>query len=191
MYGDGKHFEQPMQVTGELILRGTRYAVDCYNLRDRSWGKPRQEIHQPLPPYSWVSAVFSPSFSLNAGMFDQAEHNPELRGRFELPKAGTLSGGWVQRNGKLASLVKAEKRVVRAPEWLWPERVELDMTDELGREIQLRGQMVAANAWPLGGNLNFTICLMRWECDGHVTWGDCQEGMWTDYLHAFGATRNP
>ena len=185
MFGDGKHFEQPMKVTGELVLRGKRYEVNCYNLRDRSWGKPRQEMHQPFPPYSWVSAVFSPSFSLNVGLFDQADNNPELTGAFALPRERTLAGGWLHRDGKLARLVQADKRVVRTPEMLWPERIELDLVDELGRMVQLRGQMHAANAWPLGGNINFTICLIRWECEGQVTWGDCQEGIWTDYLNAY------
>ena len=185
MFGDGKHFEQPMKVTGELVLRGKRYEVNCYNLRDRSWGKPRQETHQPFPPYSWVSAVFSPTFALNVGVFDQAENNRELTGAFALPKERTLAGGWLQRDGKLARLVKVDKRVVRTPEMVWPERIELDLVDELGRTVQLRGQMHAANSWPLGGNINFTICLIRWECEGEVTWGDCQEGIWTDYLNAY------
>jgi hypothetical protein len=32
---DQKHFDQNMHVEGALTLRGTRYAVDCFEIRDR------------------------------------------------------------------------------------------------------------------------------------------------------------
>ena len=186
MFGDGKHFEQPMRVTGELVLRGQRYEVNGYNVRDRSWGKPRSETHQPVPAYSWLTGVFSPEFSFNCGVFDQAAGNPELAGtRFALPLERTLSGGWVQRDGKLARIVKATKRVVRLPDMLLPTYLELDAIDELERPLHLRGSMIAANNWSITPNINFVVCLMRWECEGLVAYGDCQEGVWSDYVNAF------
>lgn len=36
------HYEQTYHITGELIARGKRYAVDCVETGDRSWG-PRPE----------------------------------------------------------------------------------------------------------------------------------------------------
>src|SRR5690625_3238770 len=33
----GRHFDQPMHVTGEIILNGERIEVDCLSVRDRSW----------------------------------------------------------------------------------------------------------------------------------------------------------
>ena len=185
MFGDGNHFEQPMRVQGELDVRGHTFQVDCYTIRDRSWGKPRQEVHQPFAPYSWISCVFSPDFSFNCGVFDQAKNNPELTGQFALPHEKTLAGGWLQRGGKLARIVSAEKRVVRTPDLCLPTEVELDITDELGRTAHIHGTMLAANSWPLGGQIGFVICFMRWECDGQVTYGDCQEGIWSDYLNAY------
>lgn len=179
-----------MRVTGDLVIRGEHHSVDCYGFRDRSWGKPRQEVHQPFPPYSWIAAVFSPDFAVNVGVFDQAENNSELTGKFVLPKERTLSGGWINRYGKLARVVRAEKRVVRTTDFLLPKQIELDLEDELGRELHITGTMLAANCWPLGGNLNFVICLMRWECDGQIAHGDCQEGMWTDYLNVYSSYSN-
>src|SRR5262245_49338049 len=35
--------EQMMRMTGELVLRGKRYEVDCFNPRDRSWSQIRTE----------------------------------------------------------------------------------------------------------------------------------------------------
>ena len=185
MFGDGNHFEQPMRVHGELEVRGKTLRVDCHTIRDRSWGKPRQEFHQPFAPYSWISCVFSPDFALNCGVFDQAKHNPELTGQFALPHDKTLAAGWLQRDGQLARVVGAEKRVVRTADLCLPSELNLDITDELGRTAQIRGTMVAANTWPLGGQIGFVICLMRWECEGQVTYGDCQEGIFGDYLNTF------
>lgn len=51
-----KHFEQAMRVEGELLPRGKRYDVDCFNVRDRSWGKPRPEENMTLPPTSWMTS---------------------------------------------------------------------------------------------------------------------------------------
>src|SRR5690606_859889 len=38
----GRHFDQAMHVTGEVVLKGERIPIDCYQLRDRSWS--------PRPP---------------------------------------------------------------------------------------------------------------------------------------------
>ena len=56
MTADNTHFEQPMKVRGELVLRGTRHDVDCFTIRDRSWGKPRQKDLSPLPPLTTSQA---------------------------------------------------------------------------------------------------------------------------------------
>ena len=34
----GTHLDQAGHVTGEMVLRGERIAIDCYSVRDRSWG---------------------------------------------------------------------------------------------------------------------------------------------------------
>lgn len=185
MFGDGNHFEQAMHVRGELVLRGQRCAVDCYNVRDRSWGKARHEINQALPPYTWMSGVFAPDFSFNAGVFDQACGNVELNPPFVLPDEHTLTGGWLHRGGKLGRLVHARKRSIRSPGTLLPSYIELEAIDEFDRPLHLRGTLRAVNTWQIFGNLNFVIGMMRWECDGFVTHGECQEGVWTDYVNAY------
>lgn len=185
MFGDGNHFEQPMRVTGELTLRGKTYAVDGYNVRDRSWGKARPEDNLPLPPYSWLSGVFSPDFSFNCGLFDQVAGNPELKAPYVLPVDKTVVGGWIYRNEKVGRIVSATKRVIRSRDVLLPTYLEFTATDEFERSIHVRGTMLAANNWPITGNINFIVCLMRWECEGLIAHGDCQEGIWTDYANDY------
>lgn len=182
VFEDGNHFDQAMRVKGKLVLRGTAYDVDCYNVRDRSWGKPRREEVLSLPPMSWVTAVFDDGFALNCTVMDQAAGNPELKGRFELPDDATLSCGWIQKDGKTGCLVKARKRVQRNPQTFVAERIDLEMEDDLGRKVHMQGTLVAACPYPQSLNISTVIGLMRWESDGKVAYGDCQEAFWNDYL---------
>ena len=46
-YWNSRHFDQPMHTTGTIVLLGETIAIDCYSIRDRSWG-PRPE--GPTPP---------------------------------------------------------------------------------------------------------------------------------------------
>jgi hypothetical protein len=190
MFGDGNHFEQSMRVTGELTLRGTRYAVDCFNVRDRSWGKARPENNIPMPPASWMTGVFNRDFSFNCNVFDQASGNPELTGSFALPEAQTLAGGWLFRSGKLGRIVRVRKRVARAPESLISNEIEFDAVDEFDRRLQVRGTLVASCPWQAWGNFNASINLMRWESEGQVAYGDCQEPLWNDYCNFIAAADN-
>jgi hypothetical protein len=185
MFGDGNHFEQAMKVTGELLLRGEKYTVDCFNVRDRSWGKPRPEHVLPLPPMSWMTGVFDNNFAFNCNVFDQIDDSPALNGRFQMPEGRHLNGGWVYRAGVLGRVVRATKRVVREKDSFVPLTVHLDMIDEHDRAFSIRGTLLAACPWQVWPNLIFQIALMRWECDGLVAHGDCQDGLWNDYLWYF------
>lgn len=182
MFGDGKHFEQPMRVRGEISLRGKRHAVDCFNVRDRSWGKPRPEDNMPLPPVSWMTGVFNEDFAFNCNVLDQHEQNPELKGRFELPPEKTLNGGWVRRDGVVARIVSARKKIEREPGSRLPLAIELEFTDEAGRTTAVRGRLHAACPWQVWPNMIFMVCSMRWDCESLTTYGDCQEAYWNDYL---------
>jgi hypothetical protein len=184
MYGNGKHFEQALHARGELVLRGKRYEVDCFNVRDRSWAKPRQEDHMPLPPGSWMTGVFNKDFSFNCNILEQVQHNPELKGHFDLPPENTVLGGWIQRDGKVSHIVRGTKRTTgRDPHTYLPKSIEFEVTDDLGRTIQVRGTLVAGCPMTVWPNIYFPLCLARWECEGMVAYGDFQEGIWNDYAN--------
>lgn len=183
MFADEKHFEQTMRMKGTLVLRGKEYAVDCYTVRDRSWGKPRPEAHMPFPPVSWMVGTFSDDFSFNCNMFDHTSGNPELPQTLVVPDEKALIGGWVYRDGKLGRIVRGFKRVTRERGSLLALAVELQFTDEHGRNFDLRGTLLAA--CPLIGwnNTSMMMHSLRWECDGKVGYGDTQDVFWNDYLY--------
>lgn len=142
----------------------------------------------PMPPVSWMTGVFSKDFSFNCTVFDQVSGNPELSGQFALPEEKTLTGGWINRDGKVGRIVRAKKRVTRAPGSLIPLAIAFEASDEFGRNVHAHGTLIASCPWQTWGNVNMGISLMRWECEGLVTYGDCQEAMWNDYYN-FMATR--
>lgn len=183
MFGDCNHFEQAMKVKGELLLRGESHAVDCYTVRDHSWGKPRPEDNYPLPAMSWMQGVFNDDFAFNCNLFDAGE-SAEFQGTpLAMPADRALNGGWLWRDGQMGRLVTGKKWIVRDPEDRMPLAVEFEATDEFGRTIHVRGQSIASTAWMPWSNIFMPIVLMRWECEGLVAHGDCQEGVWNDHLN--------
>jgi hypothetical protein len=184
MFGDGNHFEQPMKVRGELVLRGQRYAVNCYTTRDRSWAKPRPEDNMALPPNSWTVGVFNDNFAFSCNMFDQVATTPQLHGSpLAVAHEKSLNGGWLWRDGKLGRFVRGNKRILRDRDSRIPQYLEFDATDEHDRTIHVRGTAIASTAWHPWSNIFMPIVLMRWECEGLTTHGDCQEGIWNDFLN--------
>jgi hypothetical protein len=185
MFGNGKHFEQPMRVRGELTLRGKRYDVDCYTVRDRSWGKPRPEIGMSLPPMGWKTGVFGDDFAFNCNGFDDPGLVPEFASEFPLPGNQALKAGWIFRDGRVSRIVSCSKRTVRDPLTLFPVSCDWTATDEHGRGYHFKGTALASSDWSVQPNLRFVISSMRWECDGRVAYGELQEGQWTDFIHRF------
>lgn len=185
MFGDGNHFEQTLRVRGELSLRGQTYKVDTYNVRDRSWGKLRSENPMTLPPTSWCTGAFNDDLSFNCNIFDHAFDNQHVDSRLAMPAEQALNGGWVWRNGRFRRIVKALKQARREPGSHVVRELSLAMTDEDGRTLGVRGQLVASSPWNTWPNTKISIGLMRWETDdGLVGHGDCQDLVWTDYFHA-------
>jgi hypothetical protein len=94
-----------------------------------------------------------------------------------------LVGGWLHRDGRVGRVVKAHKRIIRAPNTFLAQYVELAMTDEHGRSIQVRGTSTASTIWQTWANMVLPICQMRWECEGLVAYGECQEGNSNDHFN--------
>jgi hypothetical protein len=185
MFGDKKHFEQGLKVRGKLVLRGQEFEVNCRNVRDRSWGKLRPEAPMSVPPVSWMTGCFGDDFIFNCNLMDHAGSNFQATGQFAVPVERALNGGWISRKGRITRIVKAHKQLDRDPESFMPRSVTLRTTEEDGRETTMRGQLVAACPWAVWPNIHANISLMRWEMDGCIGHGDCQDVLWTDYVGAW------
>jgi hypothetical protein len=183
----GFHFEQGMKTNGTVTLRGKEYEMrDCYTVRDRSWGQVRSEA--PLlnaPPFAWMTGVFGDDFAFGTTAFDSEDTDPEWKGILEIPGGDPCRGGWVYRDDEIVPVVSVTKRTHRNAETLFPESVEMTITDANDRSYELQGTILAAAPWSGWFNMSSVICLTRWECEGRVGHADTQEVQFTDYMHRF------
>ena len=153
----GRHFDQAGRVTGTIVLDGETIAVDCLSVRDRSWG-PR-----PRGPGKGKAGV---GYS-----FATASGNDAFLA-YTIPMVGSddVSTGYLIRDGEYAHLVEGRRVVEFDPENRWITRIQLEATDELGRQLHAAGQLVShhGEAGPGGTGLLF------WEWDGASGWGEDQ-----------------
>lgn len=182
MQNNGLHFTQPMKAIGELVLRGKRYAVDSYAMRDRSWGALRSEEHQNLPPVSWATCIFNEGFYFNCTAFDHPEANPIWIDRFHLKPDQVLSAGYIFEGGKFAEIVYCKKRTTHDKTTSYPAGIDIEFIDELGREYVVEGTVISACSWSAWFNVDVAMCLVRWKCRNSIGFGEVQEARWNDYM---------
>jgi hypothetical protein len=92
------------------------------------------------------------------------ETNPEWKDALEIPGGDTVKGGWIYKDGALKPIVAAVKKTIRNPVTLFPESVEMTLTDATGRNFQISGEMTAAANWRAWH-------ILRWSFarrDGHA-----------------------
>lgn len=182
----GLHFEQGMRAAGTLTLAGEEHRVDCYNVRDRSWGAVRPEHIQPFAPFAWMNCVFGDDLIFACTALDTPDTDPEWEGALPRPVEGSLINGWVWRDGELVAITSVtRKRTRRDFDSLLPISAELAFVDAHGREYNLSAQILAGGNWRTWQNFDAAYCLARWEFDGRVSHGDFQEVQGADYIRRF------
>ena len=154
------HFDQPGRMHGSVALNGERFDVDCYSLRDRTWG-PHRPGARRSGDYLW--AIASPQSHW---------HAITVAGRE--PGVDAVMGGYLVRDGVLGELVRGKRRVLQRDRGA-PARVELDAEDDHGRTLHAEGEVRTALRW-LGwpGRLTFWT-LTDWRWDGVRGYGEDQE----------------
>lgn len=175
MFSSNLHFEQGMKTKGEVVLRGKRYEVDWYTVRDRSWGQPREETLQNIPTCTWMSGCFDDNTFFNCTAFDHPKHVKKWKGVIDIPAENAFKAGWIHVNGENILLVDCVKKTIHNPDNLYPERIELEMTDANGDVHVINGDAVAGcrlNTWK---NMMNPVCLMEWKYDGKTGYGDAQD----------------
>ena len=158
----GQHLDQPGRYQGTIVLDGEVIPVDSYGFRDRSWG-PRSQFGEAMHGsasggYSYATASERDGFHAITMDFD-----------------GTCMGihGYVLRDGTWSKLASATRDVVtRDPDSGFPQRVVLDLVDELGRTLHAEGTCLNGLVVPLNPNLLTINCLTKWTFDGVTAFGE-------------------
>jgi hypothetical protein len=175
--------EQYMHVTGELVLRGTRYAVDCLHPRDRSWRQVRAETPAaPVPPVGWSPMCFGEDLIFNQISFEALDTDPAWLGVYDVPAdRPTHHFAWLYSDGEIKSITRIRRNVLeRHPRLHAAVRQEIEATDEHGAVHRFSGAAIAMTAMPAWPNVTFRDSVYRWEDEqGRVTHSTYQE-IWFD-----------
>lgn len=151
------HIEQPGRMKGRIRRHGTEYAVDCFSMRDTSYG-PRDYESLARGGYFWGIAAGSSFHALCMG--DGREAN--------------CVGGYLMKDGEMASLASGKRTILDYGQF-GPSRILFEGTDELGRTMRAEGKVDPGLVFT--GYTDHTVVwsLTEWNWDGVVHWGDNQE----------------
>jgi hypothetical protein len=151
------HIEQPGRMRGMIHLDGTDYPVACFSMRDTSYG-PRDYASLASGGYFWGIAADS---SFHAIAIGEGEEQKAM-------------GGFIWRDGELASLVSGTRRVTKYGRY-GPKVVVFEAEDKLGRKLAVTGKIDEGLIFT--GYTDHTVVwsLTEWDWDGVTHWGDNQE----------------
>lgn len=193
------HIDQLGHMTGALELCGEKIDIDCYSVRDRTWG-PREGHHASSQKPEYVRnevKVLHPG----GAAWRQVERE-RGRGRiqyifghygaevgflsFVRPQDGDAQGwsplnmGWLLKDGVFSRLDKSRSRMknFRNVNTGWSEHMLVELADEAGRTMEAEGSAVS-HMCEHGSGAN---ALMRWEFDGKIGWGEDQDGWRQDHF---------
>jgi hypothetical protein len=151
------HIEQPGRMQGTIRRHGEEWSVDCWSMRDTSYGA-RDYESLARGGYFWGIGEHGSFHALCMGAGPQADS----------------IGGYLMRDGKMASLVSGRREVL---DWgqLGPARVRFTGTDALGRELEALGTVDPGLIFTGYTDHSVVWSLVEWQWDGRAGWGDNQE----------------
>jgi hypothetical protein len=154
---------------GTFTVDGERYDVDCYSMRDRSWG-PRKLLPVRLA-YPWAVAADDHSF-LAPAVSDLPLSEDPIIGTAERIMTGA---GWYFRDGVKSPLVDGTVTVVERGTDGRPLRQVIDATDELGRALHAEGRTRNLLKLSIYGNWFDWYSLAEWRFDGVTAFGEIED----------------
>ena len=150
------HMESKGRSKGSLLLRGKRYAIDCIDGMDKSWGPRRDWGNKGA---SWIHVNLGDDLGAFL-VFSLAFENKEL-------VYGPFAYGFLAVNGERRPIVSAAMTAQRSD--MLVTRADVRFEDDLGNVYRARGTTIAAGPWY---NFNPSSAafqtLMRWESGNRV-----------------------
>jgi hypothetical protein len=173
--GGGRgHVDQPCRVTGTLRLHGEPLAVDCLDMRDRSW-HVRDDARSTRASYSYAIASASDAF-LAGGFWDGSTYR--------------IVAGYLLRDGEKADLVSGTRRVIERHDGAtdYPLRVRIEAEDRLGRRLEAEGATWSRLANPATPGMFAWMSLAEWDFGSDLTQGADQDVWSPDLLASLRST---
>lgn len=155
------HLDQMGHVTGELVLHGERLPIDCYAMRDRSWGPRLDHRGNRIGyPFGCAPDLGFCLFAIPNRNFSDANER--------------VNHGFLWRDGLKTQLTGGLRNVERDPVHNWPVRMEIDAIDENGRSLQAIGEVESRVLMPRPRGLCINSSV-RWMVDGREAYGEDQD----------------
>jgi hypothetical protein len=156
----GFHIEQPGKMKGMVRRHGAEYPIDCFSMRDTSYGA-REYESLASGGYFWGIAADSSFHALCMSTSD-------------FGREANCIGGYIHKAGEMASLVSGKRTVLEFGQF-GPSKVLFEGTDKLGRSMKATGTIDPGLVFT--GYTDHTVVwsLAEWDWDGAVHWGDNQE----------------
>lgn len=164
-FSASSHFDQPGHLTGTVRLRGERIDVDCYSLRDRSWG-PRPEHWSRAGRMSYAFATYDERNGLLAFCHPTGDD--------PFTDTESVTTGYLLQDGKVTRLVGGTRRSERDPRTRMVRAIDLDVYDDQGRTASAHA--IARSAMVLSRHRVTFNTLLEWtDSDGRTGWGEDQD----------------
>lgn len=162
------HYEVTYRITGELVLRGTRYRVDCVDTGDRSWG-PRPERNNSS--VIWWHASFGEALTCHLFTGHDIAKTREM---------GPHISGYILEDGALYGITQSSGR--QEYRGAMPIGGELDVTDTRGRRFTFTYSTINGCYWAPYPSNTYLQASFRAACGDRIGAGVQQLGLSRGYL---------
>lgn len=164
------HYDVLGHITGELVVRGRRYEVDCYDGGDHSWGPRKEEGKRAV---GWTAIAFGEDYGLHIVTALDLRNSQVFYDKFRF--------GYVVEDGETYGLTDATVEATR-----------LDMIGLSNHvtAVDVRGKKHEFWGTAIAGHPQYTLnpcqavyqSMYRYEHDGRVGYGEGADCFGLDYL---------
>lgn len=166
------HVDQPGHYHGHVHIGEESVAVDCYGVRDRSWGPRRDDATGMHVGYYHATASARDAFLI----VTHADLDDDNR--------SSLISGYLIRDGEHAPLATGEARVTRNAD-LSPATCLIEAEDVRGRRLRAVGTSLNYAALQLQPGMFNWSSMAKWEFNEVVCHGELQDTWHPDRYRAF------
>jgi hypothetical protein len=163
-FGKAAHFDQIGNITGHIELSGKKIEIDCWSMRDRTWGR-RPENRPRQAGYVTGAGQGGAGFLAVSNTRDGTDQ---------------IAYGFVQRGETQVSFERGQRDVIRDPENGWVDEIRIEAIDENGDSFTALGK--STNRITINRHTFIDVnSVIRWELQnedsGKIWWGEDQD-MW-------------
>ncbi|MET7773433.1 hypothetical protein [Nocardia sp. NPDC005366] len=156
-YPAASHYDQTGHVTGFVVLDGERIDVDCFAMRDRSWGTRTERGYRRVG-YTWLADA-DLSLLTYAAPADDSDN---------------IHSGYIRRQGDPIAITSGYRSVDRDPEHGWISALELTVVDEHGAQFTATGRVQSRFVLP-GATSVCVNSALEFDVDGRTVHGEDQD----------------